>query len=118
MFRCTIRDMLTFCLALSSTAVFAQDEDREIALPFVTLVQPPKIPKLEVTPLAIERADEINQLIQELSRIAKRDLSLNETYHGSTFVPVGEFNPFGDWTGKQVEVSDPIRKLVESGPDS
>jgi hypothetical protein len=113
-----MRYLLTIWLALLPTAAFAQDNDREVALPFVTLVQPPEIPKLEATALAEDRIDEIEQLIDELSGVVKRDLSLNSSLYGSTFVPVGEFGTFGEWTGKPVEVSDPIRKLVEIGPEA
>ena len=113
-----MRWLLTICFAFLSTAGFAQDADREVALPFVTLVQPPDVPKLQATPLAAERVDKIEQLIHELSGIVKRDLSLNSSSCGSTFVPVGQFGTFGNWTARRVEVSDPIRKLVEIGPEA
>lgn len=113
-----MRCLLAIWLALASTVTFAQDDDREVVLPFVTLVQPPDVPKLEATPLTAERVDEIEQLIDDLSGVGKRDLSLNSSFLGSKFVPVGEFGTFGDWTGKRVEVSEPIRKLVEIGPEA
>jgi hypothetical protein len=105
-------------LALLSSATLAQDEGREVPLPFVTLVQPPHVPQLEAMPPTGERIDEIERLIDALAGIVKRDLTLNSSYYSSAFVPVGEFGTFGEWKGKQVEVSEPIRKLVEIGPEA
>jgi hypothetical protein len=110
--------LLTILLVLLPTATSAQDDDREVALPFVTLVQPPDVPKLEATQLPEDRVDEIERLIDDLSGIVERDLSINTSFYGSRFVPVGVFGTFGEWTGKHVEVSDPIRKLVEIGPEA
>ncbi|HUE74698.1 MAG TPA: hypothetical protein VMP01_27770 [Pirellulaceae bacterium] len=62
--------------------------------------------------------DEIEGLIFELTKCVRSDLSLNSFYLNSKFVPVGEFGTFGDWTGKRVEASEPVRKLVEIGPDA
>jgi hypothetical protein len=113
-----MRCLLAICLALLPTVIFAQDDDREVALPIVTLVQPPDVPKLEATQLTEDRIQEIERLIDDLSGTIKRDLSLNSLFYGSKFVPVGEFGAFGDWTGERVEVSEPIRKLVEMGPEA
>lgn len=113
-----MRYLLTIWLTVLSTVVFAQGEDREVALPLVTLVQPPDVPRLKTTPLASDRVEEIEQLIDDLSGVVERDMSLNSSFQGTKFVPVGEFGVFGDWTGKPVEVSDPIRKLVEIGPEA
>jgi hypothetical protein len=116
-----MRFLITISLiyvAILATLAIAQEEEREVPLPFVTLVQPPDVPKLKVTPLAAERVDEIEELIDALSRTDKGDLSLNSSDYNSKFVPVGEFGTFGEWTGKRVEVSEPIRKLVEIGPDA
>jgi hypothetical protein len=117
MFRFTIRELVLLTLgATLSPAIFAQDEEREVPLPFVTIVQPPKVPKLEATSPTMDRVNEIERLIDSLSGTIKRDLSLNSSLYSSKFVPVGQFGTFGEWEGKQVEVSEPIRKLVEMGP--
>lgn len=113
-----MRCLLTIYLALLNTPAFAQDNDREVPLPFVTLVPPPEVPKLAVTPIAKEQLTKIEQLIGDFSGIAKDDLFLNCPYRGPKFVPVGEYSEFGHWTGKRVEVSNPIRNLVEIGPEA
>ncbi|MCX7422865.1 MAG: hypothetical protein NT013_25460 [Planctomycetia bacterium] len=113
-----MRYLLTLLFAALPTIAFAEDDEREVALPFVTIVQPPTVPKLDAVTLADDRVKEIQQLIDDLSSVVKGDLSLNGSLYGSKFVPVGEFGTFGDWTGKRVEVSDPIRKLVEIGPEA
>ncbi|MBX3448609.1 MAG: hypothetical protein KF777_03565 [Planctomycetaceae bacterium] len=113
-----MRYVLTLPLILLPAFAVAQDDDREVPLPFVTLVQPPAVPKLEATPLSKDRVQEIERLIDDLSGVGEGDLWLNSSIHGSRFVPVGEFGTFGHWTGKPVNVSDPIRKLVEIGPEA
>ena len=110
-----MRITFTFILiSLFTFPVFAQDEDREVVLPFVSLVQPPKAPKLEVTALSDERIQEIENLIRQLTKVTRKDVGCN-----ADFIPTGKFGTFGDWTGKQVEgISDPVRKLIEIGPDA
>lgn len=110
--------LLSLIIALA-VPVRAQDEEREVALPFVTLVQPPEAPKLEVAPLSAERIQEIEELIRNLSGATRKDLGINSRMHGSVFVPVGEFGMNGDWTGKKVDdISEPVRRLIEIGPDA
>lgn len=108
-------------VALISLLVFpvcAQDEEREVELPYVTLVQPPTAPKLERSPLSEERIEEIEGLIRELTKATKQDIEINSGWE-SNFAPVGKFGISGDWTGKPVEgVSDPVRQLIEIGPDA
>ncbi len=105
-------------ISLLAFPVCAQDEEREVALPFVSLVQPPKAPKLELTPLSEERIQEIEKLIGELTKATRKDVEINSGYD-SDFVPTGKFGTLGDWTGKPVEgISDPVRRLVEIGPDA
>jgi len=114
-----MRILSTLALILFLTfPVCAQDEEREVALPFVTLVQPPKAPKLELTPLSEERIQEIEELIGELTKATRKDIEINSGY-GSDFVPTGRFGTFGDWTGEPLEgISDPVRRLIETGPDA
>jgi hypothetical protein len=114
-----MRIILYFALiSLLPLPVYAQDEEREVALPFVSLVQPPKAPKLEVTALSEERVQEIEKLIGELAKATRKDVEINSGY-GADFVPTGRFGTFGDWTGKPVEgTSDPVRRLIEIGPDA
>lgn len=108
-------------LALISLFAFpacAQDEDREVALPFVSLVQPPKAPKLGLSPLSEDRIQHIEELIGALTKATRKDVEINSG-HDSDFVPAGKFDAFGDWTGKPVEgISDPVRRLIEIGPDA
>lgn len=100
---------------LASTTVFAQDEKRELPLPFVTIVQPPTIPELDNSALSEESSEEIRKLIVLLSGALESDLRLSLSYSGM-FVPVGQFGAFGEWRGAQVTVSQPFRRLVELGP--
>ena len=105
-------------ISLLAFPVCAQDEEREVALPFVSLVQPPKAPKLQLIPLSEDRIQEIETLIGELTKATRKDIEVNSVY-GSDFVPTGKFGTFGDWTGKPVEgISDPVRRLIEIGPDA
>ncbi|MEM7477120.1 MAG: hypothetical protein AAF483_19225 [Planctomycetota bacterium] len=105
-------------LAMPAPVSIAQDEDREVALPFVSLVQPPSVPKLKPKPLSDERRREIEKLIRQLSNATRKDIDLNLSY-GSDFVPVGHFGSFGSWTGKPVEgISESVKRLIEIGPDS
>jgi hypothetical protein len=105
-------------ISLLAFPVCAQDEEREVALPFVSLVQPPKAPKLQLIPLSEDRIQEIETLIGELTKATRKDIEVNSGY-GSDFVPTGKFGTFGDWTGKPVEgISDPVRRLIEIGPDA
>jgi len=108
---------LVFFVPLS---VHAQDEEREVALPFVTLVQPPKAPKLDGAAPSMEQIQEIEELIRDLSGATRKDLAINSgPYDGSVFVPVGKFGMDGDWTGEKAEgISDAVRRLIEIGPDA
>ena len=97
----------------------AQDEVREVPLPLVTLIQPPEAPKLQSQPLSMEKIQEIEQLIEDLKGANIKDVRfLNAGPYCHDFVPVGEFGTFGDWTGKTRIVSDPVRRLIEIGPDA
>ena len=105
-------------ISLLAIPVCAQDEEPEVALPFVSLVQPPEAPKLELSPLAEERIQEIQKLIRELTKATRKDIQINSGYD-SDFVPTGKFSAFGEWTGEPVEgISDPVRQLIEIGPDA
>lgn len=105
-------------ISLVALTVNAQDEDREVALPFVSLVQPPKAPKLEVASLSEERIQDIEHLIGQLTKATRKDVEINSGY-GADFVPTGKYGTFGDWTGKPVEgISDSVRRLIEIGPDA
>ena len=111
-----MRCLLTICLTLFSTGVCAQDVDREVALPFVTIIQPPVVPKLESTQLAENRVDEIERLICRLSETVDRDV-LGGSF-SCTFVPLSGSGASGDRSGKRVEASDPMRRLVAIGPEA
>lgn len=117
--RLVMRCFLFSWLLLAATPAWAQEDvEREVALPLVTLVQPPEVPKLETVELAEGRAEEIEGLISDLSEVAESDLSINSPYQSPCFVPVGRFGFSGEWTGKPVEVSNSIRKLTEIGPEA
>jgi hypothetical protein len=72
-----MRCLLAIWLGLLATVAIAEEPDREVALPFVTLIQPPHVPKLERMPLSEERVEEIEGLMFELTKCVKSDLSLN-----------------------------------------
>ncbi len=102
-----MRYILSIVIALMSASFgHAQEPEREVPLPYVTLVQPPEVAKLEPTPLSDERIDEIRGLIFQLSGVERSDLD-ELTWRGyigfakTTFVPVGRFGTFGGWTGRE-----------------
>jgi hypothetical protein len=116
-----MKHVLPFLIILLAfeRVLVAQDKEREVPLPYVTLVQPPSVPKLEATQLPKDRVDEIKQLIAGLSALESKDIGLLRSSPFSTiFVPVGEFNGFGDRTDRKVETFPQIRKLIEIGPDA
>jgi hypothetical protein len=112
-----MRCLFAVCLAFLPAATFGQDEEREVPLPFVTLVQPPHVPEVEEVDFSEVQVREVQGLIRELGNTVERDdLYLNSAFGNPMFVPIGEFGPFGEWTGKRVEVPVPVRRLIELGP--
>jgi hypothetical protein len=119
-----MRYILSIVIALASASVgSAQEPEREVPLPYVTLVQPPEVATLESNPLSEERITEIESLIHKLSEVEQSDLD-GLAWHGyvgarrTTFVPVGRFGDFGVFGSRDVEVCQTIRRLIEIGPDA
>ena len=92
------------------SSVVAQDDVIEVPLPFVTLVQPPRVPKLKLRPP--ERDDEIKQHISDLSGLKSKDIGILDSPIGTTFVPVGRFDYFGRRTDEKLETFAPMSRLV------
>lgn len=119
-----MRYILSIVIALTSASVGnAQEPEREVPLPYVTLVQPPAVATLEATPLSEERVAGIEGLIFKLSEVERSDLDglVWGGYLGhsrTTFVPVGQFGEFGAFGRRDTEVCQSIRRLIEIGPDA
>jgi len=98
---------------------FAQDDNQEVPLPYVTLVQPPAAGRVAEESLSDERRREIDLQIRNLARLESRDIGLLK-YSPDThvFVPIGKFDGFGHLTDRNVETLPAIRRLVEIGPEA
>ena len=110
---------IALMVAVSPHVVAVGDAEREVLLPYVTLVQPPSLPKIEAKPLLDQRIIEIEQLIDELSGLKSEDIGLlKSSVWGEVFLPVGDFGPFGERSENKFKSFAPLQKLVEIGPDA
>ena len=116
-----MRTMLSIVLMIAvSHQVFAvEDEEREVLLPYVTLVQPPTLPKIEAKDLPEDRVDEIKHLIGELADLKSEDIGLLKSpVWGQVFLPIGDFGAFFERAENKFKSFEPLKKLVEIGPDA
>ena len=108
--------------SLNTLQVAAQIETREVPLPLVTMVQPPRI-EHPIPSVSMQRQEEAEILLGRLLTESKlSDLDVTTYYRIQSFAPVGTFVG-GKFLGQHLDYpklkySPAFVRLVELGPDA